>query len=130
MTPTQEQLNKLPKWAQDHIRDIQRQRDIAVLRLDEMVDSQTPSPIYIDELDCTENGSPKCRRTYIQSNRICVEYAGVTLSIYCPQPNDSQRLYGIDLSYSETKSRSGYVAIISRSFGNIQLLTKENIPNR
>ena len=30
MTPTQEQLNKLPKWAQDHIRDIQRQRDIAV----------------------------------------------------------------------------------------------------
>ncbi len=22
MTPTQEQLSKLPKWAQDHIRDI------------------------------------------------------------------------------------------------------------
>ena len=35
-------INKLPKWAQRHIQDLERRLDIAKKRLDEYLDDQTP----------------------------------------------------------------------------------------
>ena len=130
MTPTIEQIAKLPKWAQDHLNDIQRQRDSAVNRLDTLADNQTPSPFYIEEMDCTNaTGGPTARRFYLQTSRIVCVHAGVRLDIYLPREKDSQRLNGIDLTYSDVRTRSGYVALIPRCSGNVQLLSKENIPS-
>lgn len=46
MTPPQitpDLIAKLPKWAQEHIADLQRQRDAAIEALENIVDTQTPS---------------------------------------------------------------------------------------
>ena len=37
------EVTKLPKWAQEHIQTIERQRDHATATLKEFLDSQTPS---------------------------------------------------------------------------------------
>lgn len=43
MKPYSEQIAKLPKWAQDHIRDLDFQRQQAVTALNEFVDQQKPT---------------------------------------------------------------------------------------
>jgi len=39
--PTPEQISKLPRWAQDHIKDLARQRETALEALNSHVDNQT-----------------------------------------------------------------------------------------
>jgi hypothetical protein len=61
-------LTKLPKWAQEYIKDIKRQRDDARTRLSEFIDSQTPSDFFVEEWD---NAGPIKR--YIQTHKITVK---------------------------------------------------------
>lgn len=46
-----EQLQRLPKYAQDYIKQLKRQRDTAVSRLKQFEDDQTPAPFYYQELE-------------------------------------------------------------------------------
>lgn len=52
MTPTPEQLARLPKWARDHVDSLTRQRDNAVERMTEALagpeDSDTLADPYMD----------------------------------------------------------------------------------
>jgi hypothetical protein len=81
--PDSAKLAKLPVWAQEYIRDLQRQRDIAVRELNEWRDQQTPSPFYIDEMVSTgEQQGPSIKRRYIQAHRITCESSGVALDIF------------------------------------------------
>jgi hypothetical protein len=62
---------KLPKWAQDHIKDLQRQRDEAVKTLNRSLDSQTKTAIWFEQHPCTgEQKGPSFKRSYVQSDRI------------------------------------------------------------
>jgi hypothetical protein len=63
---------KLPKWAQDHISDLQRQRDSAVREFNRYIDDQTPSPFSIMEMAHTgeHGGGPSFKRRYIQTNKV------------------------------------------------------------
>ena len=76
-------ITNLPKWAQKHIEDIQRQRDVAVQELNYYVDNQTPSQVWYDDYECTEPGPPVMRRKYIQTNRITIGHVGVELDVLC-----------------------------------------------
>lgn len=127
-TVTAEQIAKLPKWAQDHIRNITRERDIAVQELNAWVDSQTPSAFYVDEYPCI--GEQKHKRRYFQGNRIAVDHAGVHCEILLAREDDGQRLYGIDITYSEGGPRRiGHqdVAIMPRASNCIELVAKDNM---
>jgi methyl coenzyme M reductase subunit D len=75
--PTPEQLAKLPKWAQEHITDLSRQRDAALNVLNEFQDSQTVSRFYYEDHVCTgEQAGPSSKRRYIQTDRVIVDYKG------------------------------------------------------
>jgi hypothetical protein len=64
-------LNKLPKWAQEYIRNIERDRELSVRALNEFVDTQTESPIWVDEGVCTgEESGPAFKRHYIQAYQV------------------------------------------------------------
>lgn len=81
--PTQEQIEKLPKWAQEYIRDVERQRETAVLALNTYCDEQTPAPLHVEELECTgEERGPSFKTRYIQGRRIAATWQGVNLYIY------------------------------------------------
>lgn len=45
-----EQIGKLPRWAQAHIREITRQRDEAIDEYNKLTDNQTPSVFYANDL--------------------------------------------------------------------------------
>lgn len=88
MKPTEQQIEKLPKWAKGHIKDIEQERDAARRALDEFCDDQTPSAFYTEDYVCDGKnknaqgiGGPTTRRLYIQTHRMEVEHAGVYLSI-------------------------------------------------
>jgi hypothetical protein len=66
-------LTKLPKWAQEYFADIRRQRDAAVLALNEFRDSETPSNFWVETwVSDGEETSPSTKRHYIQTHRVTV----------------------------------------------------------
>lgn len=119
-------IETLPKWAQEHIRDLERARDVAVAVKNKMVDEQTPSPIYVDDWSTT----PSVKR-YVQCkhNNLVIEHAGVRADILLARKDDGQRLFGIDITYSGSiHSLSHFpVVLMPRSIGNIQLVHKDNL---
>ena len=112
-------LSKLPKWAQQHIEDLQCQRDIAVRRLDAMTDDQTPSPFYIDQYDCTKTPSEN-RRTYFQARRMTVGHLGVELYIIL-------RDEGIDCQYRSEDRRVGDICLTPTSFQSFTLKPRDQM---
>jgi len=120
-------LEKLPKWAQEHIKHLEMERSTALDALNDSVNRQKPSKIYYtDVLSLGEQTGPSFKRFYIQSNQITVESAGVELTIYASN-GDSQRYPGISLQWSRAQRMSGVIAAIPKSFQSMELVTKENM---
>lgn len=121
-------INKLPRWAQRHIEELQRQRDEAVRELNEWVDHQTPSPIFINEyVGIGEQRGPSEKRRYIQGRGLSIEWQGVSLDILLAK-DDSQRDDGIEIRWGGERRLSGsMVAMIPKSFQMVSLVAKENM---
>jgi len=69
--PTKEMLEKLPKWAQERIRDLERERELSVRALNAFVDGQTESAIWVDDGVCSgEESGPSFKRRYIQAHQV------------------------------------------------------------
>lgn len=67
-------INKLPKWAQEKIRDLERERDAAVVALNEFQDKQTPSRIWTEDIVCTgEESGPTAKRNYFQTRSLEIQ---------------------------------------------------------
>lgn len=116
------QINKLPKWAQEYIAKIERERDIAVRALRDYTDSTTESPFSVTTPECTgEQAGPSHIKRYIQAHTVDVEWRGVKLSIsahdYCADD-------GIRLQW-ETKRLGRDVAFIPMSYQCARLVAKE-----
>ena len=119
-------FDKLPKWAQEHIESLQRERDTAVKTLKDFEDSQTPSPIYFDELVSDgESIGPTHRKRYVQSHDINIEIHGVHLRVataYGLTNDDS-----IILQWGTGMGLTGEVAFIPVSYQCARLVTKEKM---
>lgn len=129
MKPTTTQIQSLPKWAQEYIRDKERERDLSLRQLNEWSDNQTPSSIFTDDYVSTgENQGPSSKRRYIQGYKLKIEHAGVHLDIMLVRKDDPQRDFGIELQFSAPNMRTGtHVAVIPKSFQTIELVAKENM---
>lgn len=126
-TTTPEQIAKLPRWAQEHIKDLERQREVAVRALDEYVDAQTESPFYTLDNECTgERQGPTFRKRYIQAHSIEVEWRGVVLSV---DANDYGQVGGgIRLKWEAGgKHASKDAAFIPSSYQSARIVSKEDM---
>jgi hypothetical protein len=113
-------IEKLPKWAQEIIRDLTRQRETAIRALNEYIDNQTPSPIYVEEMECTGEGiGPSYKKRYIQSRKISVSHSGVDLVILLRDDY-------IDLQWGSEKLNRD-AAFIPSSYQSARLVSKENM---
>lgn len=112
-TLTPEQLSKLPKYAQDAFRNLERERATAVEALNEWKDDQTESPIMIDDHVSTgeERGSTFYKR-YVQARAIRIKWHGVELNVRLT--NDGpQYENAIALTWNQNDGGSlGHVALI------------------
>lgn len=125
-TPTPEQLAKLPKWAQEYIADIERQRFVAVRALDKFKDEQTPSPFYCEDHYSTgEKQGPIFRRKYIQTDSIEVEWRGVRLTVDANDYGNSGR--GIRLQWSLLNRGLEEIAFVPTSYQSAKLMAKEDM---
>lgn len=114
-------IKKLPKWAQEHIADLQRQRDIVVRTLEQYHDDQTESPFFTDDMICdgVDGRRPSLRRRYIQAHCIEVSHCGVLLRILL-------RDKSIDLSWGHDDRVIGDVMFQPSSFQAAKLF-KPNV---
>lgn len=123
-------ITKLPKWAQERIKELERERDLSIRALNEFKDEQTVSPIYYEDAVCTgEQAGPSFKRRYIQTNKLTVEYEGVSLDILLSSPQDNARDLGIHLNWSQTQpARStGLIAMVPRGYQSICLISPKNL---
>ena len=110
-------IDKLPKWAQEHIADLQRQRNEAVRALNEHLDNETPSPFYGDAFECISS-PPEHKRYYFQCHKhMMVEHNSVLLDIILRDD--------IELSWRNTDEGSRIienVAFVPTSFMQARLV--------
>jgi hypothetical protein len=113
--------NKLPKWAQEHIEKIERERDQAIKALNEYVDNQTVSPFYVEDYVSTgEERGPSYKRSYIQTHKMTIEHEGVELNVLLREGY-------IDLQWNGMKYHLDIVAFVPTSFQSAKLVSKENL---
>ncbi len=126
MTPTPEQLAKLPKWAQEHMKDLERDADKYKEVARHFMEAQTPTPFYTELWD-VEMG----KRVYIKTENatICAEYAGCKVSLFLARKDDVQRPYGIEIKMEELNRRgmSQNVVFLPNSIGTIFIMHKDNL---
>jgi hypothetical protein len=98
--PVASKLNRLPRWAQDYIHDLRRERDEAVKALAEWEDEQTPSSFYVVShvRDGEKVGAP-ARYRYINGGRVEFAAAGIEVAFI-------ERRDGLDVLFGAA-SRTG-----------------------
>ena len=131
--PTPELIAKLPKWAQDRIRTLERERLEALRALNNHVDNQKPSQIYWEEYLSTGEGTgwtggtgPSVKRFYVQTNRVVVECAGVQLQVDCHEAT-SMHDDGIELKWSDPTGLQNMTAFVPTSFQRATLIAQHNM---
>ena len=125
--PTQEQIAKLPKWAQDYITGVEREREISIRMLNKWKDDQTKSPFYVEEVVCTgEEKAPSFKNRYIQTRSINVDHGGVHLRVILREEGTMHSTC-IDLQWSRVDDRNGDVAFIPTSYQAATLVARENM---
>src|SRR5271166_3700346 len=119
MTP--EQFARLPKFAQEEIETLRRQRQQAVAALNNFVDQDTPSNVWFDERPCTgESPGPTYKKHYVQSRWLEVEWAGVRLTVLLRGGSHGDHEV-IDLAWQDEKRTHGEVTMQPRSYQNVYL---------
>jgi hypothetical protein len=115
-----EKIKKLPKWAQEIIRNLERERAEAINTLNRYVDDQTESPFYSDDSVSTgETQGPTTKRKYFQAYRMNIKHNGVSLGITLRD--------NIELKWEDDNRDLKEVAFVPTSFQTAELVSKENM---
>ena len=109
-------ITKLPKWAQKHIEQLQRERDEAIVDKKKYMDEQSPSPFFTEEI---MPGVTGFQRRYIQARRVTVICGPLELDV---RPTEKD---GIHLTWHHTKH--GDACIQPMYINGIVLKTKEQM---
>lgn len=117
----------LPKWAREHIENLSNQLGQAKAQIKRMEDSQTPSPVWVD--DWMGIGR---RKQFVQAPMGCVvfEHNGIHLEVFLVPDGDGQREHGIEITYSsltDTGHRGRSCAAIPHNAG-FTIVHKNHIP--
>lgn len=119
-------LEKLPKWAQEEFKSLERERDDAINSLKKWTDEQTTSPISVSELVCDgEQRGPGHYTRYIQSNHIEINFQDVYLRILLRDGDRGRG--GIELQWSGREAMLEEMALIPTGFQSATLVNPKNI---
>jgi len=83
-------LERLPKWAQDHINNLSSALKVSEKALKDYTDSTTPSPFEVLDIVCLTKTTPV--RRYVQASSMIVRAGGVRVDVY-PQDDGINILF-------------------------------------
>lgn len=116
--PTAEQIAKLPKWAQEHIQTLERQRREVVGVLEDFTQANNTGPVRCRIMVSDGEGvGPSHREVRFDAHWIEIDHAGVSLSITLAHDE-------IRVAYSQEKRASGCVYLKPTSFQQFTLKDK------
>jgi len=102
-------ITRLPKWAQKHIRDLERNAETSKRALDQALDQDTPSDVYVDEILC-DTHPPRSVRRYIQARTVTFEADGLVVAV--STPGGINGFHGVRVSFAGDRPLSGRAVII------------------
>jgi hypothetical protein len=111
MTP--EQIEKLPKWAQEGIQNLKRERELAVRKMEALINANQEGSFRVAEFVCTTT-PPAMYETFIQGTRLDINWKGIEVNIIL-------RDESIDFSYGCERHRMGRVNLTPCSFQQFRL---------
>lgn len=120
--PTPEQIAKLPKWAQEHVEDLERRTRNAEKALRDNLDTQTVSPFRVEDYVCIGDGGGKHITRYVQTHKMTVVHDGVHVDILLRLDDP-----GIEVSWSGEGRMIKEIACIPTSFQKIKLVSREKM---
>ena len=119
----QDKIMNLPKWAQEHIADLQRERDVSIRTLNEFCDKQTLSPFCFEDNPCTgEISGPVSKKHYVQAYKMEVNHVGISLSV------STFRKDCIELQWGKTDHFIEGIAFIPTSYMAAKLVAMKDTP--
>lgn len=124
MSTTEHQIDKLPKWAQQQIRQLTQERDSAVSALFRYEDAQTPSKVWTEDIHHLL-GRTTFVKNYFQCDGLTIEQAGVRLKVRGLWDEKTP----ISLAWGPAccDSRLGDIAFIPESYQQARLVAPENL---
>lgn len=126
VNPTPEQIAKLPKWAQEYITQLERQRDAAVKVMRDSANGTTRSPFYFEDHACVKPGGPEVVRHYIQAPWLKFDYGGLHVDFLLREHGEDKVL---DIQYGTSSRMVGNKVVFEpRSYQQFYLYCpqKEN----
>lgn len=106
-------IRKLPKWAQQHIQDLERRADSAEKRLCKYLDQQTESPFFTED-------HVNSQRRFLQTNSVYVRNNGIELHVLLPRGVQGRE--GIELTWHvERRGRYEDAALLPRASNSVTL---------
>lgn len=125
-TVRQSQIEKLPVWAKSYIKTLELERSAAVRTLNEMVDSQKASPVFVDRYECLgESSGPTRKRQFIQSTSVDFDFNGILLNVRLSDGKGHDA--GIHLQWSNSERLLSHIAFIPLSFQKAVLIKKNDM---
>lgn len=115
----EDKIRKLPKWAQKHINDLERQKKVAMDALSEYLDNQTESVFSVTDILCTEK-SPRLAKKYIQAHMIDIETKHIECTFFVREGLDGDV---IDIGFNGKIGKD--VFIQPRACNSIYLIAKD-----
>lgn len=113
-------IDKLPKWAQQRIRLLERDLEELTKALLARDDTTTVSPFRIEHYACI-NGQHQIVNQFVQEgHRMVVEHEGVRLEITLPRGNQGRQ--GIELKWDGDKGQLKDVIFQPYSFQAARLM--------
>lgn len=117
--PTPQQLAKLPKWAQEHIADLDYRATVAERTLKEFYDNETPSNFFTESWDSKQN---QIVRRYIQTHRLIMERDGLRVDFFVRQDDP-----GLDIVWYDTTRLCKEVCMVPVGFQSIRLMLRRDM---
>ena len=103
MNPTPEQIGRLPKWAQSHIEQLERQRRDAISTLERFQDSDKPTMISYEQRQHLDSKFQVFTR-HLNTHQVQFAREGVSLVVTLPYYDDND--HGIKLSWGPVGQHS------------------------
>jgi len=124
----EQKIAGLPAWAQEHIKTLSRERDIAVRELTEFLDKQTPSKVFTEHYlaPCIGELRPAQERVYVHPDyAVVMEAHDIRVRITNEHGNTNNE--SIIVQWEDIGRKCRDVALVPVSYNMVRLVSKERM---